>query len=367
MVPVLRKGVRLGTEDNPVVTVPGVGTLVVDPATMTFLRAVAAGDHPVLASDAATCESMARLAGAGILEPIQGEEVSTEPPPCYRPAITDLVIRRNHGALGTAVRLISHVVAPATTVVGVGVGLILLFVGAAYATFLMPVRHTLGGLANEPLAALAALVGWHALRAVAHEGGHFAVARRAGERPPVGFGLYLWGPVLFVDLSCLDTAARGIRLRADLAGASVDGWLVAALTGISLTSPNGLVGVLLISSCAVGLANLRPTEKFDGYWALRDALNARAMAATWGTPRGMLEAARGSDRAGRRFARLLLLAYLVGVLWMVAAAPRWFAGILDAFSADGIRAGLMVVFSSAFGLLGLVTCAYLVWRRIRVR
>lgn len=99
------------------------------------------------------------------------------------------------------------------------------------------------------------------VRLLLHESGHYAVAAQCGNQPPVGYGLYLTGPSLYVNLSQLEPEPVSIRLRGDLAGLAIDGYVIAVLTAVYLWHPDGLAAIVLLSLCTVAVGSLRPTEK----------------------------------------------------------------------------------------------------------
>lgn len=330
----LRDGVRLGTRDNPVVIIPGAAPLIVDTATLDFLLELQRGRRPFIGDDSASQESITLLVNIGILQSSSWPAETRGAAASYEATLTDLVIKRPSPWIGTAVLGIAVVMKPLTSWTGVLAGLLLLLVTSVYSTMLMPVQPTVDTLFGNSWGLMLIVIVWQLLRGAAHESGHFAVARGAGQNPPVGIGLYLYGPVLYVDLTCLETESRSVRIRADLAGAGIDGWLAGVLAGIYSVSRDGTIAALLLATCIVGLTNLRPTDKYDGYWALRDFLKARPMSATWAAPRELLCVARGQPGSDRRFARVLIILYAAGTAWFVISSPRWLVGSINAVTAD---------------------------------
>lgn len=330
----LRNGVHLGTPDNPVVLVPEATPLVVDTATLEFLLKIQSGRNPRISDDPASQKSIALLVSTGILE-LSGRSTGTSGTAApYRATVTDLVIKRPLPWIRSVVRGMSEITKPLTSWAGVIIGLFLLLFSSIYSTLLMPVQPTVDAAFGNAPALILIVILWQLIRGAAHEAGHFAVARAGGHNPPVGIGLYLYGPVLYVDLTCMETEPRSTRIRADLAGAGIDGWLTGVLAGIYFASRDSMVAALLLSSCTVALANLRPTDKYDGYWALRDILRARGMSATWAAPRELLRTVRGQPGTERRFARILVALYAAGTIWLVISTPRWLQGTADAVFAD---------------------------------
>ncbi|MEO5316312.1 hypothetical protein PV772_19705 [Pseudarthrobacter sp. CC12] len=359
---VLREGVRLGTEDNPVVTVPEApAPLIVDAGTLNFLLELQRGAQPNISDDPVSQESIRLLAKMGIIESTGRSIETTEAASRYGTTITDLVIKRPSPWIGAVVRSIAVVTRPLTSWAGVLTGLLLLMITSVYSTLIMPVQPTVDFVSDNALGFILTAIVWQMLRGAAHESGHYAVARATGQDPPVGMGLYLYGPVLYVDLTCLDTQTRSIRIRADLAGAAIDGWVTAGLTGLYLATSDSTTAALLLTSCAVALSNLRPTDKYDGFWALRDLLEARPMSATWAAPRKLLKAVHSQRAADRRFARTLIALYAVAIIWFAISAPRWLAGTVSAAVAEPGRITNFAVIALVYSLVA--TAAVITARR----
>lgn len=318
----LNKGVRVGPPSNPVVLVPGQAPRVVDEHTRRFLAALTQQGVLEAGNDEDTAASLQLLVDCGFVT-AQGVTPQVGGGATYTPTLTDLTLKRPVPALRRIVRFLSRFVWPATTSTGVAIGLILLALSTVYVMLIAPVAASLSPLIDQPALMIVGLLVWNLLRALPHEAGHFAVARRAGYIPDAGMGLYLYGPALYVDLTCLELEPRRVRVRADLAGVSVDGWLCGALLVIAIATGETWLHTVLLTDCAVALANLRPTEKYDGFWALRDILDARGMSATWASPRRLLEFLQRGSQAEKRFSRALVGIYAFAVVWVIAVAPRW--------------------------------------------
>lgn len=357
----LNKGVWIGPQSNPVVLAPGRTPRVVDEHTRSFLSALAQHGALEAANDEDTAVSLQLLVdcgfvtAAGVTPHVGGTRTT------YSPTLTDLTLKRPVPALGRIVRLLSLAVGPATTSTGVVIGLTLLAVSTVYVMLIAPVSASLSPLIDQPAVMIIGLFTWNLVRALPHEAGHFAVARRAGYIPNAGMGLYLYGPVLYVDLTCMELEPRQVRVRADLAGASVDGWLCAALLAAAVATGEPWLHAVLLTDCAVALANLRPTEKYDGFWALRDILNARGMSATWASPQRLLEFVLRGSPAEKRFSRALVGVYTVSVLWMIVVAPRW---VRESLSELAQRpAEVLFAATIAVCYLGITICSVALLRR----
>lgn len=305
------------------VLAPGRSPRVVDEHTRQFLSALAEQGVLNAGVDEDTAQSLQLLVDCGFVtvEGIVPNDDTREG--SYTPTLTDLTLKRSVPALRRVLSIVSILVLPATNAPGVVIGLALLAVSTLYVTLIAPVSASMSPLIDHPAVMMLALFGWNLLMAVPHEAGHFAVARRAGFAPNAGFGLYLYGPVLYVDLTCLELESKWVRVRADLAGVSVDGWACGVLLVVAWITGEPWLHTLLLSSCMVALANLRPTEKYDGFWALRDILDARGMSATWASPRRLMDFMRNGSPSEKRFSWTLVGIYAIMASWLGVAAPRW--------------------------------------------
>ncbi|TME49765.1 MAG: hypothetical protein E6I53_14780 [Chloroflexi bacterium] len=132
---------------------------------------------------------------------------------------------------------------------------------------------------------------------IAHEFGHAGACARYGGRPSaIGFGIYLAFPVLFSDVTAAWDLRRWQRVVVDLGGIYVQGLVGAAYVAAALGTGSRtlvLAGALVGFSC---LLSLNPFFKFDGYWAIGDALGVVNLGRQ---RRRLLEYAR-EKLAGRR-------------------------------------------------------------------
>lgn len=360
----LNDGVRVGPPSNPVVLAPGHPPRVVDEHTRKFLTALAQQGVLDAADDEDTAISLQLLVDCGFVTVVGVAPKAGGVEAAYTPTVTDLTLKWSVPALRRIVRLLSLLVGPATSWGGLLIGLALLGVSTVYVTLVAPVSSSISPLIDRPAVTMAALFLWNVLRALPHEAGHLAVARQAGYVPDAGVGLYLYGPVLYVDLSCLELEPKQVRVRADLAGAAVDGWVCGVLLIVAVFTGEPWLHTLLLSDCAIALANLRPTEKYDGFWALRDMFDARGMSATWASPRRLLEFVRSGSPAEKRFSRALVGIYALAAMWVIAVAPRW---VLEGLSELTQRPGAvllaaLIAVTYAGIIVGSVT---MVKRRIR--
>lgn len=362
----LAPGVRVGFRGNPVVLVPGRDPLVVDGDTHAFLLRVANehADAPVLVmDDYETARSIQLLVDHGVLEGKSADLTARHQ--TYGASLSDLYFRRDSRLLQQSFARIAaatgHLVASTASV---GFGLAMLLVASAFAIWALPVTSTMDTVLDRPGSSILLVFISQAGRLLMHESGHYAVGAQCGDRPEVGYGLYLAGPSLYVNLSHLESERVATRIRGDLAGLAVDGYLIAILTLAYLWHPSGLAAIVLLSLCTVALASLRPTEKSDGYWALRDAMGARAVSATWATPRALLAALRAQEAVVRRFARVLVAIYAVLSMVALCSLPRWLSGAYRAAIEAGPRS-LAVVLLAGVAYPTMMAVAFLAARQRR--
>jgi putative peptide zinc metalloprotease protein len=115
-----------------------------------------------------------------------------------------------------------------------------------------------------------------------HELGHLAACRRWHcPHGPLGFGLYFFNPVFYVNVTAAWRLSRRQRAVLDLGGIYVQLAFVSALSAAAwLVHDNTFLLALLFTDMLV-LANFEPFMKLDGYWLLSDLagvpnLHARA-------------------------------------------------------------------------------------------
>jgi len=106
-----------------------------------------------------------------------------------------------------------------------------------------------------------------------HEFGHIVSAFRYGIKPrDVGVGLYMLMPAFFVDLSELWQIRRLQRVVVNLAGIYFQLMYFGLLEVISFITGNEMLfvanGMILVNV----LMNLNPILRYDGFWAITDAI-----------------------------------------------------------------------------------------------
>ncbi|PCN46030.1 hypothetical protein B9C88_00415 [Brevibacillus laterosporus] len=106
-----------------------------------------------------------------------------------------------------------------------------------------------------------------------HEFGHVVAAYRYSIRPrDIGIGLYMLVPVMFVDLSEAWKLPRRQRVVIDFSGIYFQLLMVSGLTiWYSLTAEREILIATQLILYSVVL-NLNPILRYDGFWALNDAI-----------------------------------------------------------------------------------------------
>jgi hypothetical protein len=133
---------------------------------------------------------------------------------------------------------------------------------------------------------------------------------------------------MFVELSSLDTTDRRTRIRGDLAGVALDGYVLSLVTAVALATNLVPMRAVTFTLALVALGSFNPMTKSDLNWALRDALNARHLSAAWGRPRAVLAAAVRGDSGTKAFARLAIACYFAFVIVTLFFIAQVFADVV---------------------------------------
>lgn len=130
-----------------------------------------------------------------------------------------------------------------------------------------------GGRIPSPGSAFVAAYCLFFLSLVVHEFGHAAACSRYGGRPSaIGLGVYLAFPVLYSNVTAAWEMRRWQRVVVDLGGIYLQSLVGAGYLGAALITGSH---TLVLAAALVGfscLLSLNPFFKFDGYWAVGDAL-----------------------------------------------------------------------------------------------
>ena len=106
-----------------------------------------------------------------------------------------------------------------------------------------------------------------------HELGHASASHRYKVRPKsIGFGFYIFFPVLYTDVTASWLANRTQRVIIDLGGFYFQIILMLFFIplGIILDLPKVFISIFVWDNIFIILYNLNPLFRFDGYWILSD-------------------------------------------------------------------------------------------------
>ncbi len=179
-----------------------------------------------------------------------------------------------------------------------------------------------------------------------HEFGHSSASARFGIKPgSIGFILYLTFPALYSDVTATWKISRWRRVIVDLGGTYFQLVAAALYAAIFLVWHWIPLTFAVLMILGTSVFNLNPLFKFDGYWAISDALGvpnlgkgARRM--MLGMLRRVIDAKSEPDSSWPRWMPYALVVYGISTLaaWsyfvyrIVAASPRllvalWSQGI----------------------------------------
>ena len=200
-----------------------------------------------------------------------------------------------------------------------------------------------------------AVVAVTVLSAGFHEFGHAAAARYGGSTPGVmGFGIYLFWPAFYTDVTDSYRLGRAGRVRTDLGGLYFNALVV--LVTFALWWATGWHAVLLIIPAQVlqMIRQLAPMLRFDGYHVLADLTGVPDLYQRIGPiMTGLLPGRWRQPEATalKTWARVVVVAWVlivvplmvVSALLLVLSLPRVLA---TAWVSMGRQAGLL---TAAFG------------------
>jgi putative peptide zinc metalloprotease protein len=220
-----------------------------------------------------------------------------------------------------------------------------------------------------------------------HEFGHAAAARYGGSTPgTMGFGIYLFWPAFYTDVTDSYRLGRAGRVRTDLGGLYFNA-LVVLLT-FAVWFVTGWHAVLLIVATQVlqMIRQLLPLLRFDGYHVLADLTGVPDLYQRIGpVMKGLLPGrAQPEATALKTWARVVIVAWIVVViplmafslLLMVLALPRLIATAWASIQSQAARLGeafgdgdVLGVLARALGIVALVIpllgIAYVLLRLVR--
>jgi len=111
------------------------------------------------------------------------------------------------------------------------------------------------------------------LSAVFHELGHLSACHRYGvQYGKLGVGIYIISPVAYVDVTDSWRLPRWQRVVVDIGGIYFQLIFNVVLYGLYLYLGEPVLLFSIVAIDAMLIPNLNPMFKFDGYWALSDAI-----------------------------------------------------------------------------------------------
>jgi len=217
------------------------------------------------------------------------------------------------------------------------------------------------------------VVGVTVLSAGLHEFGHAAAARYGGSTPGVmGFGIYLFWPAFYTDVTDSYRLGRGGRIRTDLGGLYFNALVVLASFAVWWLTDWHAVLLIVATQVIQMIRQLMPMLRFDGYHVLADLTGVPDLYQRIGpVMRGLLPGnwRQPEATALKTWARLLVIAWVLVVvplmafslLLMVVALPRLLATAwaslgeqADRLSADFADGDMLGVLTRVLAIVALV-------------
>ena len=207
------------------------------------------------------------------------------------------------------------------------------------------------------------VVGVTVLSAGFHEFGHAAAARYGGATPgAMGFGIYLFWPAFYTDVTDSYRLGRVGRVRSDLGGLYFNALVV--LLSFAVWWVSGWHAILLVVATQVlqMIRQLAPLLRFDGYHVLADLTGVPDLYQRMGPVMSGLLPGRWRQpeaTALKTWARVVVIAWVlvvvplmaVSLLLMVLALPRLLA---TAWASVGRQASLLAEAFSGGDVLGVL-------------
>jgi putative peptide zinc metalloprotease protein len=109
---------------------------------------------------------------------------------------------------------------------------------------------------------------------ILHELGHSFIAKNYKiNTGKIGIGIYLFMPVLYINLNEIWRLQKKKRMMINLGGIYFQLFIGLILIIIFYGTGSNMAGGLIKLNFVVAILNLNPLIRFDGYWALADFLN----------------------------------------------------------------------------------------------
>lgn len=108
---------------------------------------------------------------------------------------------------------------------------------------------------------------------IAHEFGHITAASKYNvESGDIGIGMYLFNPVVYVDMTNSWRLSKEARVLTDIGGVYFQNIMVVPLTLLTIITNSYTIRVSIMAVVFMSLINFMPFLKLDGYWLLTDSL-----------------------------------------------------------------------------------------------
>ena len=222
--------------------------------------------------------------------------------------------------------------------------------------------HLLAGLAGPHPGALGPGIALFLLTALWHELGHAAALCRAGYPPgPLGLGLLVMIPVLYVEVTAMAVLPRTGRLQISAAGPCFQLGLGGAfhLAGRCSLVPDWAGSALTLAGLSSLLAvgwSLWPFVRSDGYWMICDSLGIGNLGRPLGPGRSGL--VRRSVWVFRTLNAVFLVVLGAGLPWGLARrfGKIWECRLAGSAHAAAPLAGLLVAVGLLVGVWWGIGC-----------
>lgn len=108
---------------------------------------------------------------------------------------------------------------------------------------------------------------------ISHEIGHITAASKYNtESGKIGIGIYLFNPVVYVDMTNSWRLNKKGRVLVDIGGVYFQTIIIIPLTILAIITNDYTIKLTTVVITFVALTNFMPFLKLDGYWLLTDAL-----------------------------------------------------------------------------------------------
>lgn len=142
-----------------------------------------------------------------------------------------------------------------------------------YSIFILYAKDMYFQLENIRLADTVVVFVLMGIALVAHEFGHVSACDRYGaHHGSIGFGFYLFTPVMYADVSDIWRLPQNQRIIVNMAGIYMGNYIAVIAFAIYLYTGNLIFLYVFSLQCIESLCNLNPLLKYDGYWMLSDLL-----------------------------------------------------------------------------------------------